>query len=367
MNGLVHINRMKARKAVLVIVAIICIIFPGAVSAVSGPAAEIGLTRAEREWPRAHPRIRIGVDPAYAPYSFCDREGRCRGVAMDFTQYIGERLGIVMEAAPYASWPEIVAGVRERSLDVVLTMSHRPEREAFIEFTEIYLPTPLVIIRRRGDARVQSKTDLDALTAAMVEGYASSARVMEEHPGAARLMVKTPLEGLLAVATGKADALVGALGVNLHLIRENSIINLEAASLYDDGAHGQRFGVRKDWPLLASILDKVLATMPAEHKRRLFERWLPGRVARELFARQTPPHQGLVLTPAEKEWLAGRMRIEIGVMNQWPPFDFVDRDNRPRGIGVDFIEALNKRLGGVLAPVPGAWLDIYGAVKEKRL
>ena len=95
-----------------------------------------------------------------------------------------------MEVVPDLSWPEIVAGVRERNLDLVLTMSHRPEREAFVNFTEIYLPTPLVIMRRTGVDRIETEADLDRRTVAIVEGYSASTRVKEEHPGVKPLIVK---------------------------------------------------------------------------------------------------------------------------------------------------------------------------------
>ena len=75
----------------------------------------------------------------------------------------------------------------------------------------------------------------------------------------------------------------------------------------------------------------------------------------------------LSLTPEEASWLEAQSRIEIGIMDNWPPFDFVSPDGRPRGIGVDFIHALNRRLKRKLVMKPGVWSDIYNQVKEKKL
>ena len=146
---------------------------------------------------------------------------------MEFADYLSDQLAVTMEVVPDFSWPEIVTGVRERNLDLVLTMSHRPEREAFVNFTEIYLPTPLVIMRRTGDERIETEADLDGRAVAIVEGYSASARIKEEHPDAKPLIVKTALDGLFAVATGKADAYVGVLGINVYLATNNGITNLE--------------------------------------------------------------------------------------------------------------------------------------------
>ena len=63
---------------------------------------------------------------------------------------------------------------------------------------------------------------------------------------------------------------------------------------------------------------------------------------------QTP----LALDEAEAAWLQARPKIRVGVMNAWPPFNFVDEQDGPRAIGADFIVALNRRLASVLKIVP---------------
>jgi len=73
------------------------------------------------------------------------------------------------------------------------------------------------------------------------------------------------------------------------------------------------------------------------------------------------------LNHEEKAWLARHPKIEIGIMNNWPPFTFLDQDGRRKGIGMNLIALLNKRLGNLLIPRPGDWSKIYRAVKEKEL
>ncbi len=75
----------------------------------------------------------------------------------------------------------------------------------------------------------------------------------------------------------------------------------------------------------------------------------------------------LPLSDTEQAWLADHPRIEVGVMDAWPPMDFVDDKGRSVGIGADFVRAMNRRLGGVLQLHPGSWDDIYAAVQARRL
>jgi len=72
------------------------------------------------------------------------------------------------------------------------------------------------------------------------------------------------------------------------------------------------------------------------------------------------------LNAEERRWLANHPRIEVGTMQAWPPFDFVNTKNQASGIGAGVIKALNKYLGGVLVAVPGKWEDIFNSVKNKQ-
>jgi len=53
----------------------------------------------------------------------------------------------------------------------------------------------------------------------------------------------------------------------------------------------------------------------------------------------------LVLTQAEQEWLAGHRKIKLGIDGRWPPIDFVDADERHKGITADYLALLEQRLG----------------------
>ncbi len=322
------------------------------------------LTPDEKAWIAAHPRIRVGVDGDYAPYSFLDSARNFIGVAPDFLHRIGEVTGLTFELVPELTWPEIIDGSRKRTLDVIATAVRTPERTEFLDFTQIYLPTPLAVMVRSDEERVSTANDLNGLTVALVEGYSASSRVLSEHPGITPHFVTTPLEGLQAVAIGRADAYVGVLGINAYLAREHGLTNLRAAARIDLLSNGQRFAVRKDWPELATILDKALARMALREKNEIFSRWVPIVSEAPAPAKQAPSFD---LTAAEATWLAEHRDISIGINNAWPPMDFVDSTGTPRGIGVEFVELLNTRLNGALRVVPAPWLTGFRQVQEQRL
>ncbi|EXJ13478.1 transporter substrate-binding domain-containing protein [Imhoffiella purpurea] len=320
------------------------------------------LTDEERAWLKRHARIRIGIDADYAPYSFRDSDGEYQGVAPDFIRAIGRRLGIEMDPVPGLSWPQIMQGARDRTLDLVATAVRTPERDAFLDFTEIYIPTPLVIMSRKDDRSIRGPDDLAEKRVALVEGYSSSRKVVQEHASIVKHWVKTPLEGLRAVAVGDADAYIGVLGINIYLSAKHGIGNLRAASGYALEDNGQRFAVRKDWPELVGILEKALASIPESERLEIFRRWVPVEVEAGVY---TPE---LELTRAEREWLRLHPEMRLGVDPAWEPLEYITPEGEYRGISAQFMHRISAMLGLEMTQVAVPdWRGVLEAAEDKRI
>ena len=268
-------------------------------------AAGLELSSAERAWVAEHPVIRMGIDAGYGPYTFVDENGRVQGVAADFMAEIAALLGVRFEFVADLSWMQLMDAVRARQLDAVATVVHLPEREAFLEFSAPYLITPLVVVTRRETAQLHSLKDLEALRLVLVEGYSSSRRVLDEHPQLRPLLVANPLDGLRAVASGAADAYVGVIGVNIFLAAQNGITNLKVNVAFDMADNNQRFGVRKDWPELAPLLDKAFAAIPVERRNAILQRWVPQQA--EQLVRLSKPTLLVRAVP----WLLGALALAL--------------------------------------------------------
>lgn len=72
-------------------------------------------------------------------------------------------------------------------------------------------------------------------------------------------------------------------------------------------------------------------------------------------------------TDEEKGWLDRHPSIQVGIMNAWPPLNYLDQNNTPQGIGVEYLSAINKRLGGVLVPIPASFKENYDRVLNGQL
>ena len=65
----------------------------------------LNLTTQEKAWLAAHPVIRLGVDPGYAPYAFIDAQGRPAGISAELTALVALCVIAVI------SWSATSAGV----------------------------------------------------------------------------------------------------------------------------------------------------------------------------------------------------------------------------------------------------------------
>lgn len=262
-------------------------------------ADKLELSPTEQAWLDAHPVIRMSIDAGYGPYTFLDAKDRLQGVAVEFFADIERLLGIRFEIVSNLSWPQQMKALRERRLDAAATVVKLPEREIFIEFTEIYLPTPLVIMTRNETPPLHSLKGLKQLRLSLVKGFSSSKQLIAHFPDLVPRYVATPIEGLRLVASGATDAYVGVLGVNSFLAARNGITNLKVNAAFNMADNGQRFGVRKDWPQLARLLDKALLTISEERRNTIFQKWLPRHDS--TIKRISPPGFVAQLFP----WLLG--------------------------------------------------------------
>ncbi|MEJ2592062.1 MAG: transporter substrate-binding domain-containing protein, partial [Candidatus Thiodiazotropha sp.] len=321
----------------------------------------LDLTPEEQAWIAQHPKIRVGVSRENAPISFVDRDGNYRGLAADYLDLLGQRLGIDFSAVTGTGWSATLDRVRGGQLDMIDAISRSEERQQFLTFTLPYYTTPNTIYVRRDDRRIAGMDDLKGLTLAVERDYKVHERLSMEYPSIHLLVVDDSRQALMAVASGEADAYIGDRTIADRLIENDRIDRLKRLAPANElGKSDIRMGVRKDWPMLAGLLNKALAGITAEEHRMLRRRWLDRRTNA---GAKTP----LALSEAEREWLKAHPRIDIGVMNAWPPMDFSDAQGNPKGIGADIVHLLNDRLGGVLHLHPASWDDIYTAVKEKRL
>jgi two-component system sensor histidine kinase EvgS len=244
----------------------------------SAPAF-VDLTPEEKKWLVAHPVIRVGAETNYAPYEFQDSRGRFIGVVADYLDIIRYKLGTRFQVSQLPDFGTVENKLRKKELDVVLAVAGSADREEYLNFTTPYLHYVNVIVTRDDYSFVTGLKDFQENRVAVVEGHSSKQLTARVYPNFNVTAYPDLLDGLMAVSTGKTDGLVDDIFPIVYTIRYRGISNLKIATAVEKALQPQGFsvGVRKDWPELVGILNKVLLTIGHEEQREISQKWLSVR------------------------------------------------------------------------------------------
>lgn len=320
----------------------------------------VELTETERKWIEDHPVIRIAPDPDFAPFQFRDVGGQSTGIADDYLGLISRKLGIRFEYLKPQSWVESLAMVKNREADLVAVAAKTLDRETYMLFSMPYLEFPDVIITRRGTDRVNSFEELKGKTLASVEGFAINDYIRENHPDI-RLTLKPDVKSALqGVSMGETDAAVLNIATTSHIIEKWNITNLRVDTL-SGFSYQLSFGSRNDWPMLNRLLNKALAATSEEEKKGIFKRWVSISTDTE------GAEPKLMLTEAERKWLAAHPVIRAGSDAKWPPVEYLDEDGIISGMAADFMALIEKRLDIEIQIMPESiWTEALAKIRKRE-
>jgi PAS domain S-box-containing protein len=236
-----------------------------------------GLTVEERAFLTAHPTLRVRDSADLPPFLMPGPDGP-QGMTRDYVRLVAAKLGLKVIASDVVSFTDVLKRLPTGDgIDVQPVIRPTPDREASILFTRPYLNFPMVIVTRDNEDFVGSLEDLHGRKVAVEKSYWYTAELQKRHPDITLKRVDGSSQAIEAVAVGEADAYVGILAVAVWQMDTKGYANLKIAAPANLSAGELGMGVRGDWPLMASALDKALAAITPEEHRDIRRRWLPIR------------------------------------------------------------------------------------------
>ena len=242
-------------------------------SNVADDAAGIGLTIEEQTWLTFHPTIRIAPDRLYEPVEFVENDEHS-GLTGDYFELLAKKLGVEFVLSSKETWSESLEALTRGDIDVLPAIQKTPEREKRLQFTSPYLDLNTVVItsnvNRDETVRI---TDLNGKKVAVVEGYFWNELLPIDYPEVEIVTVPNMAVGLQETALGTVDAFLGSFATASHYIDERDITNLRIAGRAPYQIE-YAAAVRKDWPELASILEKAFKAITPEEHAAIHNKWI---------------------------------------------------------------------------------------------
>jgi ABC-type amino acid transport substrate-binding protein len=253
---------------------------PSPPSATPPKPAGLALTPEEQAWlDKDHVvRVRVGMWP---PFIVIDE--KIHGIAIDYLETIFRWHSIRYEyiTDKEVSWKEGLEHIRNRRvIDLVPTAKITAERQSYMAFTNEYLFLPWVIFTRTDAPFVGGVDDLKDKTVCVPEGYVMHALLKSQYPQIKLKVIRGPgsaAKCMQALALGQADAYIGNLTVGSYVIQSRGLTNIKVAAPTPFGNHNQAMAMRKDWPELASIINKSLKSFAPEQRTSFRNKWLAVR------------------------------------------------------------------------------------------
>lgn len=247
------------------------------------------LTDAEREYLNGKKQLTMVCDPQWPPYEQITADGRYVGVGADYMDALSKRVGIPFQMIKTKDWSESVHIFQKNECDLVTMLNKTPERSRYLNFTEPYFITPLVIVSTEM-LPTERLDDLKDKPLAVVKGYKVEEDLRRDFPDIPKLRVGTTEESIRVVKNGKAAATIVSQIEASHFIRVLKYTNLKATG-QTRYANMLRVGVRKNDPLLLSIMNKAVASLSESDKRMIEQTW----ITEEALKPQSDSHLWLTL------------------------------------------------------------------------
>lgn len=279
---------------------------------------ELQLSQEEQTFLEQHRTIRVAIDRDWYPMEFVDERGQHAGISADYLALLSKRLGIRFEAEVGYPWNEVMDLLRRRELDMFSMAANTPERAEYASFTEPYIRSPMVIVTNTGVDYIDGAGGLYGKRIAVVRGYASHEWLKSNHPELDLHLMDTTVEGLERVATGEYFAFVDNLASVSFLIKQQGLSNLKISGQLPI-AFDLAMGVRSDWPLLKSILQKGLDSITDQERDAIYQRWVRLEMDTRIdFSKVAPYFYALLLILALvilDAWRSRRMHRRLHLAN----------------------------------------------------
>lgn len=217
--------------------------------------------------------LKFTPNPAWPPADYIDENGVHQGIVADYLKLFEEMLGVQFEHMVYNNWSEMLDGLEHGEADFVGAIEMSAERERYLNFTEPYLTTPLVLIIRNDYPAILTDAHISRMNIAVVKDYTSGQFLKNTYAGIVLSEYEDDLTALVQTSLGNTDGTIIDLMTASYLIERYGISNL-ALGKQLDYVWQIRFASVKDKPLLNSILEKLLNEIDQEQRQAIYQKWI---------------------------------------------------------------------------------------------
>ena len=234
--------------------------------------SEISLTKMEKEYLSNKKVLNLCIDPSWMPYEEIEN-GKHIGMTADYIKVVEKYLDIEIKLVQTDSWSESLEYGKQRKCDMFSLIMPTTSRLEYLDFTNAYFDIPLVITTAIHELFIDDLSLLNDKNIGIVKDYAYTEILKIKYPKINLIYVDNVSTGLKKLSKGEYFAFIGTFYTIGYQIQNDYVGKLKIAGKFDEKWE-LGFASRNDEPLLKSILNKAILSVPNEEKQEIFNKWL---------------------------------------------------------------------------------------------
>ena len=330
----------------------------------------------ERKWlglDKQKDSLLVAFSSHYPPYMGVSPSGEAQGLLIDVWRMWSKQVGINVEfvARDMAEGLELIA---EQKVDVLLAYPDHVKAPENTLFTKpIYVANAQVYVSTRikdiGGKKIHSLEQFNQKFSQHVigiwQGSTFKEQLLEQYPQLNIRYFSSLSTMLNAAEQGEISAIVGLVDlINAKLVQSNlqtlfyrldsPVITLKLSPV-----------IHQENSKLRQIINKGFDELDINNLIKLEDRWLNGNTGEYYYKQQA---QKIILSTAEQTFLASHGKINLGIIKNLSPVEFIDEQGNFLGINSDIINLISDRTGIEFNYVVfDTWQQLYKALLNNKI
>ncbi|XPV75581.1 MAG: transporter substrate-binding domain-containing protein [Desulfovibrio sp.] len=330
---------------------------------VATAAHTIALTTEEQQFIATHPTIKVANETNWPPYDFYE-SGRPVGLCIDYISLIAQKAGIEIEFVTSDSWAHLIDEFKEKKIDIMPVFYKTESRKQYTLFTPSYTRGEVGIFVNDSSTDIFENAQLLNKKIGIQKSHGAIPLLREQVPAIEIIEYDSTHKLVNKLATGELDAIIGNPWLFTSLAKKKSITNIHLSGYVElteeqKKAASFHIGVRKDWPVLHSIIRKAMNAVTDAELQYIQDRWAHDP--------SSPSKISIPLTDKEKAYILAHPIIKVSNSRSYSPYDFAV-GGKPMGYSVDMLNLLADRIGLTISYVNGpTWPELVEMFKQGQL
>ena len=320
---------------------------------------EIMFTEEEKRYLKNKKSLTIANLTTFPPFNFYEN-GQPKGYTVDYLRLVGKYTGMDIEFISNKSWNEYLNMLKNKEIDLIPHVAVTKARKEYLDFTSFNHIEYITGIAIDKDSSIKSIRDLKDKVTAVTKNSFLHSYLKNKLPSYSLFVVDSTYDGVEAVSSGNADAVIGSLPSLDHYIQKNWLTNIQTIIVNDleQSSIVLPMAVSKGNGVLKSILEKVDYAISYSEIVTLKEKWMTS----------SSKSQGKNnLSKEELTYLKQKKKILMCVLPDWLPFEQIDKNGDHNGIGADLMKIVSTYIDTPIELLPtNEWAESLQNIRDRK-